>query len=347
MEENSRNGSVKLWEGSCQGWTAAASFSPRPKHPIQVMSLDGKYLIPFYPDDLKALETLLWANSLIQDHTVMQGMRCQSRNPSFNQSNGHVEDLTCEGVDPSAFHTSVLEIVGARKSTFIINRKNNQQVWNQPIAGYELHYFNPISGDQSELNDAIVPRSSYSDPFSQYRNANAKSIVGVEMKLKYISETRPDHRSHDDESKDNIKSLNLRYDLELDENQKIVGGEWRNAEDPDVPSSDNSDDSSSDSENTASSDEQNADIPTYPGFIWKFESDTPYAFSIADGDIVETNANQANIESVIAASKKAAQFHYNHYQYDSSGNSTVSFQELKPQPLEKVLRTLIDQSRAE
>ena len=297
--------------------------------------MDGKYLIPFYPDDLKALATLLWANSLVQDSAVIRGMRCESAHPTYDHSTGHVTDTTCAGVDPGDFHTSVLELVGARKGTFIINRTNKDQVWNQPIASYSLQYFNPVTNVEMPLQQAIVSRSVYDDPFAQYRNVAATSIVGVNMVLKYVSETSPDHRESDDASDDKIKELDLHYDLELDANQQIVGGEWRSATD-----SSNNDPDSSDIDD----DGNEVQIPAYPGFIWKFPIAKPTAFSIADGDITQDDPTQASRDTVVAASKKASQFRYNHYRYDSNGNATLDYAELKPQPLEKVVKSLVDQS---
>lgn len=143
-------GQISLWEGSCHGWSTAAIYDPRPAKAFNVMSLDGKYLIPFFPDDLKALSTRLWANSLIQDFTVAQGMRCTVKKPRVDRT-GHVIEDTCKGVNPGDFHVSVLEMVGARKKSFVVNRSNTRQVWNQPVAGYELTYFNPITDKDGEL----------------------------------------------------------------------------------------------------------------------------------------------------------------------------------------------------
>jgi hypothetical protein len=51
-------------------------------------------------------------------------------------------------------------------------------------------------------------------------------------------------------------------------------------------------------------------------------------------------------EVLIAASKKAARFTYNHYNWDENGNATtVKRTELKPQPLSKVVDALFNLAR--
>ena len=325
MEQLKHVGHIADWEGSCQGWTTAASFSPRPGKAIKVMSLDGKYLIPFYPDDLKALSTLLWANSLIQDYTVFQGQRCGLSDPNYDPSTGHVTDQGCAGVNPGNFHVTVLEMIGARKQHFIVDRSNSTQVWNQPIAGYDLKYFNPSTNAEGALADSVVKTSDYQDPYKNFRTASTVAVVGVHMTLKYVSETLPGHNATDDSSKDNIKNLDLIYDLELDANSQIVGGEWRET-------------SSDRDPNTGE-----ASIPTFPSFIWKFQTATPMAMSIADADLPMTALNTVDQATLIAASKKAAAFRYNDYKV-VNGVETFDRAELKPQPLQKVVSTLVNLS---
>jgi hypothetical protein len=335
MEQVKVFGHIASWEGSCQGWTTAASFSPRPGKAIKVMSLDGKYLIPFYPDDLKALSTLLWANSLIQDNTVFEGERCVSNDPNFDAATGHVNDQNCAGVAPNDFHVTLLEMIGARKQPFIVDRSNSTQVWNQPIAGYELKYFNPISGDEKDLKDAVVKRSDYPDPYDAYRNKATVSIVGVHMRLRYVSETLPAHRATDDASKDTVKNLDLIYDLELDANSQIIGGQWRDSEDSDATHNQNDD-----------GEEDTASIPKFPGFIWKFKTSTPMAMSVADADLPATDLSTVNHEALLAASRKAGTFRYKLYKTDQNGNTVFDRAQLRPQPLEKVVTALVNLSTA-
>jgi hypothetical protein len=336
-EQNKYIGNIAFWEGSCHGWATAAIYEPRPSKVVNIPSLDGKYSIPFYPDDLKALATRLWANSLIQNEVVREGARCTEKDPNIDPRLGKVLDDACEGVNPADFHVTVLEMVGDRKQSFVVNRSNTQQVWNQPVAGYELTYFNPITDKEADLNEAVVPYVTYADPYVQFRVAGTVSIVGVEMKLHYISETTPSHAKTNDESNDNIKTLNLRYDLALDANNKIIGGEWRDSTDPNVDDSTNTD---------AEFDDQSASIPKFPGFLWKFNVQNPMAYSVKDADIPGNDITKVDRAALVAASNGAANFRLNWYNYDANGNATtIKRQELRPQPLSKVVNALITQSR--
>ena len=341
-EQKAFIGGITFWEGSCHGWSTAAINEPRPTHVINVMSLDGKYLIPFFPDDLKALGTRLWANSLVQDHTVVQGMRCTQKNPKQDPTSGKVLDTTCEGVNAGDFHLSLLELMGERKQTFVMDRSNKRQIWNQPIAGYELKYFNPATGVEGDLSKSIVPRTSYADSYAKFRAPQAVSLVGVAMTLSYVAETAPSHAKEDSAAKDKIKKMEIHYDLELDASNTIIGGEWRNDADP----ADGNDGSPNNNNNDDTYSDETPSIPKYPGFLWKFEIAHPIAYSIADFDFTGDDVTKVDRAVVIAASKKAAQFRYNVYTYDAAGNSTLKRKELEPQPLGKVVNALFQQAAA-
>lgn len=319
-EQKDRIGKLALWEGSCHGWATASSYVERPKNLIRVMSLDGRYLIPFYPDDLKALATLLWANSLIQDHTTVLGQRCNTRNPEFDDSNGKVLSEACQGVNPADLHVSLLEMMGARKQSFIVNRTNNTQVWNQPIASYEMKFFNLVTGNEGNLKDVILARGQYADPFHAYRSGRSVAVVGVDLTVKYTSERNPTHRKTDKPGNDKIKKLHVRYDLELDGQSKIVGGEWISSDD--TPSDDNDDN------------EGGIQPPKYPGFIWKFMTAQPVAYSVGDYDLTGDDVTMMSLPAVLAASTKASKFVYKVY-------SPKERTERRPQPLAKIVNQLV------
>lgn len=53
------------------------------------------------------------------------------------------------------------------------------------------------------------------------------------MELWYMVETSPFHLDTDEEGNDAIRRVNYLYDLELDDELNIVGGEWYNNAHPD------------------------------------------------------------------------------------------------------------------
>ncbi len=319
----SREIKVQGWEGSCHGWASAALYDPRPREIVNILSLDGKYLIPFYPDDLKALDTLLWANSLIQDHSVVSGLRCQAKEPKVDPSSGKVLDVTCEGVNPGVFHLAVQNMVGLKQTGFIINRVHTTQVWNQPISKYKIKYYNRDNERSGSLQDSIIELSRFKDdPFAQYRPPAAKYIVGVEMVLSYLHESNPSHQKRDSEDDDHVKKMRLNYDIELDSHYQVVGGEWISYA--------NDDDTT-----------RTADDLTYPGFIWKFEFDEPEAISIADVGAPDIQSRDFTPAKLLPLSKKAASFLYNHYRFDAAGKPILDYREQRPQPLGVVVHGLM------
>ena len=69
-------GKVERWMGICHGWAAAAFMHERPANPVQVKGYKGEDLL-FYPSDIKALTSLLWAKNDYQSRFV--GGRCNTK----------------------------------------------------------------------------------------------------------------------------------------------------------------------------------------------------------------------------------------------------------------------------
>ncbi|MCX4029060.1 peptidase [Endozoicomonas sp. SM1973] len=226
-----RNGSVERWMGLCHGWAPAAYMLPRPKHSIVVKGANGED-IKFYPSDIKALGTLLWAEASPGVRFI--GGRCNTKNPARDE-NGRVKDQKCFDTNPGSWHQSVVNQLGVSKRSFIIDATYDYQVWNQPVYSYSYTYFNPETGvAYDNAKDAMIAVENYSkDKFKKYRASNAKNVVGVRMRMSYVVETSPSHREYDDSRFDGITSVRYTYDLELDKNGNIIGGEWYTNKHPD------------------------------------------------------------------------------------------------------------------
>jgi hypothetical protein len=322
QEQSDFRKGIQEWEGICHGWSTASAYVKRPSHKVVVPSLNGKFLIPFYPDDLKALVTLLWANSLIQDYTKTEGLRCHTDSPEFDEGNGKVLDNTCKGVNPALWHLSVLSLVGKQHKPFIINKNNNKEIWNQPVSEYEIRYFNPKRGQYGSLEESTVSTQRAWDGLSQFRGQSTHFLVGVEMKLSYVAETNPDHLETDSKEIDRIETMILRYDLELDEQKRVVGGEWLYSDHADF-----------------GLDEFKP--PVYPGFIWRFQSENPIAMSVADAQVPLAGIQTMPDSERVALSRKAASFRYDLYERGPE-KPVVYRRELRPQPLGAVVYPLIE-----
>lgn len=257
-----KNTMMALWEGICHGWATAAGIVPRPRKSVTFNLPDGRKL-KFYPDDLKGLAAMLWANSLIQDGKynpvdeksqnlvaengekavtggiIMQGLRCNDKKPKKDEW-GRFYDAApdffskkleprCVGVHPATWHMGLVNIIGNQGRSFIVERKVKAAVDNHPMSSYKMEFFNPNTGDYGTLADSVRPVTE-DDQFLDFRNGDATMIVGVKTTMVYMDWETPERRSTDSEAVDSPKDVEMLYDLELDADGNIVGGQWRTTE---------------------------------------------------------------------------------------------------------------------
>ncbi|MEO5970068.1 MAG: hypothetical protein ABIQ95_09085 [Bdellovibrionia bacterium] len=226
-------GSVESWMGICHGWAPASYMEDRPTHAVSAMAADNHTRITFYPSDIKALASLLWANASPQVRFV--GGRCDQKNAKFGED-GRIIDQECYDTNPATWHLSVVNQIGISKRSFIMDASYDYEVWNQPILGYKYTYFNPKTSKAVErLDEALVPLNDFEkDVFHKYRtNPDAVSVVGISAEITYVGENFPTIDLLDSSKDDIWGSVNYLYDLELDRNGKIVGGEWYHNMHPD------------------------------------------------------------------------------------------------------------------
>ncbi|MEQ1877036.1 MAG: hypothetical protein ABL958_10350 [Bdellovibrionia bacterium] len=224
-------GTVERWMGLCHGWAPASYMLPRPTHAVTVQAADSNEPIKFVPSDIKGLATLLWASG--NQNTLFLGGRCTDKNPKVDE-NGRILDGTCFDVNPGLFH--ILLINRIRQSRpFIFDASYDYEVWNQPVLGYSYTYFNPQTLEQADtLELAHVPIDQYArDQFKRYRSPHTKYVIGINMRVYYLVETQPTPSETNSPQEDSSIWTQYMYDLELDENRNIIGGEWYNNAHPD------------------------------------------------------------------------------------------------------------------
>ena len=222
-------GSVSKWLGLCHGWAAAAHlYQPLTEAPIVVHSTTG-VPVKFYPQDIKALTTMLWANSSVPTRFV--GHKCTTANPPKN-ANGRILDPKCFDPNPATWHLAIVNQMGINKRPFIMDSTYDYQVWNFPLASAKYRYFNSITYEDTDvLARAAIPIENIKlDHFREFRSPQTKYVVGVYMDLTYVVEVEPSHRNV---SKNPTKTIRLIYDLELDGDYNVIGGEWYSNAHPD------------------------------------------------------------------------------------------------------------------
>jgi len=196
------------------------------------LAADGKTVVRFYPSDIKALASLLWANASPSARFI--GGRCGESNPKLDE-NGRVLSAAAFDTNPGTWHVCVVNQIGVAKRSFVMDATYDYEVWNQPVHAYQYSYFNPQTMRVvKSLRDATVARSDFKkDRFRKYRTSNYSAIAGISMRVKYVVETEPSHAPEDKPSNDAIQQVVYHYDIELDDTGKILGGEWYQNKHPD------------------------------------------------------------------------------------------------------------------
>ncbi|PRQ02192.1 hypothetical protein ENSA5_25270 [Enhygromyxa salina] len=226
-------GEVERWMGICHGWAPVAYMLPRPRNYVDVVAADGETELRLFPSDIKALASLLWANVSTLRRFV--GGRTKDKDPPTDEV-GRLLAPAAFDTNPATWHLSVVNQIGVARRAFIIDATYDHEVWNQPVYAYRYSYFNPKTRTfQSGLDGAIVDYEDFraDDKFAKYRSSEVEKIVGVMMKLTYVTETPPSQRRVDSEDHDRRHTVQYMYDLELDAQTNILGGEWYQNKHPD------------------------------------------------------------------------------------------------------------------
>jgi hypothetical protein len=230
-QQNTDGGTLGDWEGVCEGWSSAAIRTVRPAHEVVINDPSGRP-ITFYPADIKALSSVLWAWGTIETRFI--GGRCDQKTPATD-ANGRITDENCFVTNPATWHEVVTQQLGRLHHPFILDSSDDDEVWNQPAQGFTYSYFNPQTGNVSNsIAAAKVAMSDFTaDKFKTYRSPNAASVVGIVMDITYTDENEsPTHAATDARSNDVLTTVRYFYDLELDANNKIIGGEWYHSSHP-------------------------------------------------------------------------------------------------------------------
>lgn len=219
---------IPNWAGSCHGTAPASMRYERPKKSISLKSFNKQNDITFYPTDIKELLSYAWAND--GSPSEMIGNRCSHFIFSESRQKGN-----CLDIDPASFHLTIIYLLGKAGWPFIIDSSAGNEVWNKTIVSYSYSYFRPGTKSLTEnLQSAILKYADYkNDPFKEYRSKNIKSIIGINLELTYLAATLPNQEISNTESSDVYEKMQINYDLELDENDVIIGGEWKNNVHPD------------------------------------------------------------------------------------------------------------------
>ena len=190
------------WHGHCNGYAASALRHREPKKSVQVGD------VIFTPKDIKALLTGIYMGVR---YKFLGGERCENDPKDALPA---PQRKACDDVNPGLFHVVLTNWIGLRKQAIIFDRNADHQVWNFPLYGYETR--RQFVNQAQAMNYLGWSNKVYKP------NENAKMLVFVSTTVYYadaVNESEVLDYTH--QAADNYE-----YILELDENGKIIGGEW-------------------------------------------------------------------------------------------------------------------------
>jgi len=214
-QKESGLGKVPIWRGFCDGWAAAAQKLPRPTKSVVLETPAGEK-ITFFPEDIKALGSLMYSRS--QEDVVFLGKRCAT----FGRLTGG-----CNETNPATFHRALVNKVGVMGQSFVADVSPGKEVWNYPIKSYKISYYNVFTDEDGNFEASVENFKQNKSSFSKHFSRHDKTawIIGVRAEVHY-ADMRPAHLlSIDSVANDKTLIKEYFYDLELDANYNIVGGE--------------------------------------------------------------------------------------------------------------------------
>lgn len=178
------------WAGHCNGLALASIWAEEPKRAVTVKG------VTFTPDDVKGLlvEAYQGAGWIVGGRCRLQDL---PRDPF-----GRVIDPACRDLNPGSFHLALSHFIGQRKFPLIIDLGTNVEVWNYPIKAYSVGIL-PI--DKTEATRLI---GGEGDKYQH--NAKAEKFARVNLTIQLVN---------------NYTHI-YGYVLEMDAQDKIIGGEW-------------------------------------------------------------------------------------------------------------------------
>lgn len=226
------------WEGICHGWSQAAANYAEPDKTV-VTNKEG-IKVPFGASDVKGLLAMHDAYNSKGLYARI-GARCgvvgKVEGEAFPEdgdvpfpASRDANRPECADVNAGAFHVVLASMIGVYSKGFVADVDRFNDVWNQPVTGYESTIGEELPVTAAELKSGIDKKvkvttlMTYGDELIFYSpEAAAEGEVGFV-------------------SKDPVTGTNAQvnttrkyeYILELDSFGKIIGGTWISETRPDM-----------------------------------------------------------------------------------------------------------------
>lgn len=199
LKKNSPN--ENQWHGLCHG-TAPASMNHHEPKLVSLTNGDG-FTVKFYSSDVSALMAHYYG-TVSRSKVVLVGKRCYSKPNSFS----------CEDLNAGSFHIILANRLGLTGESFIADIEQKHEVWNHVA----VRYLSLLMGYYPPVEDSApgTVRRVRMETMVTYAAAIAPKfypVIGT-----------PDAMYADN---------TYEYYLELDNDGRIIGGEWIGERRPD------------------------------------------------------------------------------------------------------------------
>ena len=226
------------WEGICDGWALAASHYSEPNKNV-VTNKDG-INVPFGASDVKGLLSMHEAHNANGMYARV-GNRCKVNGKVTGESfpddkfplppaPRDANKDECADVNAGAFHIVITNMIGINSQGFIAEVDRYNDVWNQPVYGYESSIVGEEPVSAKELKNGID------------KKIRVKTILTYAEELVFWQKKYADQGYLGFVSKEPVTGTpaqtyatrNYEYVLELNNNGQIIGGEWISETRPDM-----------------------------------------------------------------------------------------------------------------
>ena len=124
---------IPTWWGICHAWAPVAILEREPEQPVE------RNGVVFEVNDIKALATLAYNSTLSR----FVSLRCNEDEEAgditydaYERPTG--DDIECADTNPGTFHVILANYLGIRGESFVEDRTFDDEVWNQPMRGFEV-----------------------------------------------------------------------------------------------------------------------------------------------------------------------------------------------------------------
>ncbi len=234
-EIDNHNRAQPNWYGHCNGTGVSVSRYQNPVRNVtrpKGCAAGSAGCTEFTPADIRALLSEMNMNAKAK---FISGNRCRLANAELVKrpilrANPQVMD-ECDDVNPGSFHVGLVNFLGRAKQPIVFDEHQDEEVWNYPIYAYDYASEGPWTEDQAVagLRNSIKDangNSLFPAMDSWIFNPRARSFIRITMNVYYRDATFDFTGAG---TKPDPKKNTYEYILELDDSDRIIGGEWMGA----------------------------------------------------------------------------------------------------------------------